>query len=109
MSGLCDTCRLKPRCISPAGEVIKCNIYDPEDKSRWFELFGTPERAARTLTGICDKVPNCDVCQISEIIGEQCNYEMLLEWLRGEDEVIDELDTIRNELMDSGLLRGDAE
>lgn len=52
--------------------------------TRYCELFGTPERAARTLTGICDKVPNCGVCQISETIGEQCNYDMLVEWLRGD-------------------------
>lgn len=65
------------------------------DKSRWFELFGTPERAARTLEEFeLDQINWChgtDYC-------EKCPYEFdrygcyppdgfsLLEWLRGDAE-----------------------
>ena len=78
--------------------------------SRWHELFGTPERAARTLhhNGTlvcreclireeCAKTPEDSDCMIMR-------YDALLEWLRSEDEVINEPDTIRNELTDSGLV-----
>lgn len=57
-----------------------------DEHNRWFELFGTLERAARTLRNICNKVPDCGVCQIRETIGEQCNYDALLKWLRGDEE-----------------------
>ena len=53
-------------------------------ESNYEKLFGTPERAARMFMGICDKVPDCGVCQISEIIEERCNYDALLEWLKDE-------------------------
>jgi len=84
-----------------------------EDKSRWAELFGTPERAARTLITVrkeCEDVgtcyPNCPfrdapACP-SDV--EPRDQDALLEWLKGEDEVIDEPDTIRNELADGGLI-----
>lgn len=77
-----------------------------DTQSRWHELFGTPERAARTLSeakGLCNW---CDVESCAGNGGE-CRiyaYDALLEWLRGEDEVIDEPDTIRNELVDDGLI-----
>ena len=55
-----------------------------EDKSRWAELFGTPERAARTLEKQCDPF-HCVVCPAYH--RAQCDegdYDKLLEWLRGE-------------------------
>lgn len=78
-------------------------------KSRYSELFGTPERAARTLeriTIVCHTFAICDTCSQEYCIDD--DYDALLEWLKGGDEVIGEPDTIRNELTDSGLLRGDA-
>lgn len=45
------------------------------DDSRWFELFGTPERAARTIADISERV------NIDRIGGD---YDALLEWLRGD-------------------------
>lgn len=60
------------------------------DKSRWFELFGTPERAARTMAGKCCDCLECvivDACEYGE--GEGCplnNYDALLEWLSGDAE-----------------------
>lgn len=54
---------------------------------RWFELFGTPERAARTLY---ESTSECRCC----VIRDQCGYNLdkcvmydrdkLLEWLRGD-------------------------
>ena len=47
-----------------------------DDKSRWHELFGTPERAARTIVDkeLGYKLMKCE------------NYHALLEWLRGDTE-----------------------
>lgn len=60
----------------------------PDDKSRWYELFGTPERAARTLIGICDECDEsaCSGCKIDPLVGYATNYDALLEWLEGEAE-----------------------
>lgn len=64
-------------------------IRKPDDKSRWFELFGTPERAARTLY---ESTSECRCC----VIRDDCGYDLdkcvmydrdkLLEWLRGDAE-----------------------
>ena len=88
MSGICDTCKLKPRCISPANKVMKCSLYEQNRKDRWYELFGTPERAARTLE---NGTPMCDWCDTNacEKKGGECslfNYDALLDWLMGESE-----------------------
>ena len=83
MSGICDTCKLKPRCISPANKVMKCSLYEQNRKDRWYELFGTPERAARTLVDNCDKVHFCEGCPADTGIHD-CTYDALLDWLRGE-------------------------
>ena len=47
------------------------------DESHYSELFGTPERAARTLVGISERL-NFD--------GVGGDYDALLEWLRGDAE-----------------------
>lgn len=58
--------------------------------TRWHELFGTPESAARTMAGKCCDCLECvivDTCEYGE--GEGCpleNYDALLEWLRGDAE-----------------------
>ena len=76
--------------------------------SNYERLFGTPERAARTVLSLdyccedCDKCPAFEICGLHSKFGRTV-YEMT-EWLRGEDEVIDEPDTIRNELADGGLI-----
>ena len=54
------------------------------DTSRYANLFGTPERAARTLEKQCDPF-HCVVCPAYH--RAQCDegdYDKLLEWLRGE-------------------------
>lgn len=61
-----------------------------DNDTRWYELFGTPERAARTMAGKCCDCLECvivDACEYGE--GEGCpldNYDALLEWLRGDAE-----------------------
>lgn len=95
MSGICDTCKIKSRCISPEGGLPACPLYEQDRNSRWLDLFGTPERAARTLEEFeLDQLNYChgtDGC-------ESCPYEFdrygcylpdgfsLLEWLRGDAE-----------------------
>ena len=57
-----------------------------EDKSRWFQLFGTPERAARTLEDGKTLCGWCDTQRCAKRGGE-CSlfdYDALLEWLRGD-------------------------
>ena len=62
-------------------------IRKPDDKSRYSELFGTPERAART---ICRQLKHfniciCDGCPVKPP-NKECDseYDALLEWLRGD-------------------------
>lgn len=80
--------------------------------SRHAELFGTPERAAWTMItarGVCESGPCSAGCPFNGAPVCPSNfepryYDTLLEWLRGEGDVIDEPDTIRNELADGGLI-----
>ena len=59
-----------------------------ENNNRYFELFGTPERAARTLAGICEscKYGDCVTCGVPEWASYLHDYDALLEWLRGDAE-----------------------
>ena len=54
-------------------------------KSNYQRLFGTPERAARTLAGITCDDEGCEGCTLYDA---NCSYDenALLEWLRGESE-----------------------
>lgn len=78
--------------------------------SNYEKLFGTPEKAARTLKSL--DVMHCEYCLIRDYCGDSCllygRDDALLEWLKVKDEVIAEPDIIRNELIDSGLLKDDA-
>ena len=59
-----------------------------DDKSRWFQLFGTPERAARTIsvTATCmEPTTVCPDCIYKDYCDTECSYDALLEWLGGED------------------------
>ena len=63
-------------------------LEDYEDMhSRWDELFGTPERTARTLLDACDNCGqnDCSGCQVYELTGGgDLDYDALLEWLKQE-------------------------
>ena len=57
--------------------------------TRWHELFGTPERAARTLLDTCDNCGqnDCSGCQVYELTsGGDLDCDALLEWLSGDAE-----------------------
>ena len=58
------------------------NGGERESYSRWHELFGTPERAARTLVDNCEDHHFCEGCP-ADGKGHDCTYDALLEWLRG--------------------------
>ena len=57
-----------------------------EDKSRWFELFGTPDRAARTLVDSCndDYDYGCGGCPVARVNCKCGDYDAILGWLRGD-------------------------
>lgn len=57
-------------------------------KSRWHELFGTPERAAQTFEDFCDKCDKgeCNDCPLDRLTNFCIGYDALLEWLRGESD-----------------------
>lgn len=62
--------------------------------TNYYELFGTPERAARTLIvvrGECESVPCSPICPFGDAPACPSNFELgdydaLLEWLRGDAE-----------------------
>ena len=58
----------------------------PDVGNRYAELFGTPERAAQTLAGICEscKCGDCATCGVPEWADYSHDYGQLLEWLRGD-------------------------
>lgn len=58
-------------------------LHEGIDNSRWFELFGTPERAARMLVDNCEKMRFCEGCP-ADTGKHDCTYDALLEWLRGD-------------------------
>lgn len=59
-----------------------------EDKSRWFQLFGTPERAARTMVDMCEggTFDDCGGCPAALAACKLGDYDALLEWLRSDAE-----------------------
>ena len=62
-----------------------------ECASRWHQLFGTPERAARTMAGKCGDCSECvlvDACGCGKkcLLSSKYDYDALLEWLRGDAE-----------------------
>lgn len=57
-----------------------------DDKSRWAQLFGTPERAAKTIADACGESEYCGGCPAVEAYCHNGDYDELLEWLRGDAE-----------------------
>ena len=60
-------------------------------KSRWHELFGAPERAARTLARMCQGVNTCGTCPLFGAGLNYCkrdytDFASIAEWLRGDAE-----------------------
>ena len=70
-------------------QVAKCQIAELKadyDTSRYFELFGTPEMAARTLRRFCADCfcGDCATCGVPEWASYSHDCDALLEWLRGD-------------------------
>ena len=55
-------------------------------KSRWYEMFGTPDRAARTLESLDEM--SCKYCLVRDHCGDSCllygRDDALLAWLNGD-------------------------
>ena len=75
MTSVCDTCK-RDKCRVRMDGLRTCDMRVTE--SNWERLFGTPERAARTLER---KFASCNgnVC-----IAPNVDYDALLEWLGGD-------------------------
>jgi len=59
--------------------------------THWEKLFGTPERAARTMAGKCGDCCECVLANACEqgsgegcLLSDEFNYDALLEWLESE-------------------------
>ena len=88
------TPNVRGRIICSCGLEIMQGANDTEDDlriiwntranedTRWHELFGTPERAARTLADNWEKF--CNECP-ADCENHDC-VDALLEWLRGDAE-----------------------
>ena len=89
--GICSTC--VTACCAWRGDLVfDCSHYTPKFETNYELLFGTPERAARTLYGIKCGEKSCKGCPIAEPCAE-CDVmhddgellrAALLEWLRGD-------------------------
>ena len=81
MSGICDTCKREP-CNLRMDGLKMCDLHE-RGESNYMRLFGTPERAARTLAGITCDDGGCEGCTL---YGAECSYDsdVLLGWLRGD-------------------------
>lgn len=82
MSGICDTCRRTRPCPNE-GEGLRFCAFREHGETRWERLFGTPERAAKTVANIACDDGGCEGCSL---YGANCSYDsdVLLEWLRGD-------------------------
>lgn len=94
MSGICDTCK-RERCRA-RGEGFKyCDFYDGGE-TIYEKLFGTPERAARTLECSCHLLYGLKVDGFVACIGcpvydkdadiDDCCYVEFLNWLKSNAE-----------------------
>lgn len=85
MSGICDTCR-RTTCEYRADDIAVCGL--PKTETNWHQLFGTPERAARTLVDSCndDYDYGCGGCPVKRVNCKCGDYNAILEWLRGDAE-----------------------
>lgn len=91
MSGICDTCSLSEECRKPIGGVDSCRRYVRAKESNYEKLFGSPKRAAKTLSIMqrCELgiIRNCDECEMHDACRvRDGDYDALLGWLRGDAE-----------------------
>lgn len=84
--GICAPC-VTACCPWRCDMVLGCSHYTPKSETNYERLFGTPERAARTLLDACDNCAQneCSGCQVYELTsGGDLGYDALLEWLSGD-------------------------
>ena len=88
MSGICDTCKRNNDCRKPIGGIESCRLYVSGKESNYSKLFGTPERAARTIVDSCndDYDYGCGGCPVARVNCKCGDYDTLLEWLLGDAE-----------------------
>ena len=88
----CDPCA-RDECQWRGHLVVSCPRFVPKPESNYDRLFGTPERAARTLSIMqrCELglIGSCLVCEMHDAcMVRDGDYDALLEWLKGaSDEV----------------------
>ena len=91
---------VRQRLLESYGQVPeqgeRAETGERESYSRWFELFGTPERAVRTLELLhvelsdwCAVFSECRDCMFGQVDGERVTCRepddfSLVEWLRGD-------------------------
>ena len=94
MSSICDTCK-REHCHIVIDGIKSCDLY-VGGETQYEKLFGTPERAARTLECSChllyglkvDGFTACVGCPIFDKHADinDCCYVTILEWLKGKSE-----------------------
>lgn len=86
MSGICDTCH-RDQCNLRMDGLKMCDLHE-RGESNYEWLFGTPERAARTLSRFCTDCfcGDCATCGVPEWACYRRDYDALLGWLRGESD-----------------------
>lgn len=85
MSGICDTCK-RESCHMRFDGCKTCDVYEGGE-TRYEQLFGTPERAARTFTKVCEECRatfRCRECPLYPIVGDNARESEFLEWLEGD-------------------------
>lgn len=97
MNRACATCAKQDTCFYSSEKVIDCTHHEPKSETNHERLFGTPERAARTLESMSlDSSIWCRYDTEGQLACNACPYEFnpcgcydlipLLEWLRGDAE-----------------------
>ena len=91
MNRVCATCAKHDTCFYSSEKVIDCTHHEPKSETNYERLFGTPERAAKTLSIMqrCELgiIGNCDECEMHDACRvRDGDYDALLGWLRGESE-----------------------
>jgi len=86
MSGICDTCR-RTTCEYRADDIAVCGL--PKTETNWERLFGTPERAARTMARMCMCAEHCEACPLFDQGLPHCERDVpdigsIEFWLRGD-------------------------
>ena len=90
---ICDTCAKTCRTTgvyaTDAGQDYKelCARYERKRMTQWDMLFGTPERAAETVKGMCVSMESCTYCPLYAAGVDFCESDEgdgVAEWLESE-------------------------